>query len=91
MNIVERVAKIIITFVVFVVAQALLAGSISTMFDLIPLKIDRLFPRVNDAEDGVNGRALGDGESDAKGNLSNVATKGSLNTEYISIAEQHRL
>jgi hypothetical protein len=45
MRIVERVIKIILTFVVFVITPDLLAGSINTMFDLIPLRIERLYPK----------------------------------------------
>lgn len=44
MNLLERIVKIIVTFVVFLFAQGLLAGSINTIFDLIPIRIERLFP-----------------------------------------------
>lgn len=40
----ERLLKIFITFVVFIIAQGFLAGSINTFFDLIPwAKVDHLF------------------------------------------------
>lgn len=44
MGFVERLIKIFITFVVFIIAQGFLAGSINTFFDLIPwAKVDHLF------------------------------------------------
>lgn len=46
--------KIVLTFFVFVIAQGLLAGSINTIFDLIPIRIDRLFARDN-SDDSCSG------------------------------------
>lgn len=44
MGFLERLFKIFITFVVFIIAQGFLAGSINTFFDLIPwAKVDHLF------------------------------------------------
>lgn len=44
MGLLERLIKIFITFVVFIIAQGFLAGSINTFFDLIPwAKVDHLF------------------------------------------------
>lgn len=45
MHILERIVKIVITFFIFIVAQALMAASINTLFDLIPLRIDRFFAK----------------------------------------------
>lgn len=55
MGFLERLFKIFITFVVFIIAQGFLAGSINTFFDLIPwAKVDHLF-----GEDGSDpGRIL---------------------------------
>lgn len=44
MSLFERLIKIFITFIIFIIAQGFLAGCINTFFDLIPwAKIDHLF------------------------------------------------
>lgn len=43
MHIFERIVKIVITFFIFIFAQALIAASINTLFDLMPVRIDRFF------------------------------------------------
>lgn len=49
----ERLIKIFITFVVFIIAQGFLAGSINTFFDLIPfVKVDHFFS--TDGNDDAN-------------------------------------
>lgn len=45
MNIFVRIGRLILTFAIFIVAQALLAASINSMFELVPIKIDRIFPK----------------------------------------------
>lgn len=45
MNLLVRIGRLILTFAIFIVAQALLAASINSMFELVPIKIDRIFPR----------------------------------------------
>lgn len=63
MHIIERIVKIVVTFFIFIVAQALLAASINTLFDLIPLRIDRFF--ANSLYDQL-GNKSGSGKVDAQ-------------------------
>lgn len=71
MGFVERLIKIFITFVVFIIAQGFLAGSINTFFDLIPwAKVDHLF---GDTENDP-GRILSAIESTDAAHRSEVAS-----------------
>lgn len=51
MNIFVRIGRLILTFAIFIVAQALLAASINSMFELVPIRVERIFPK-SDTEDG---------------------------------------
>lgn len=45
MPLIIRCLKIFATFVIFICAQTFLAASINSFFDLIPIKIERIFPQ----------------------------------------------
>lgn len=84
MGLFERLIKILITFVVFIIAQGFLAGSINTFFDLIPwVKVDHLF-----GEDGTEpGRILsGIESSDAAHRSSSDATHRSETTSAMILS-----